>query len=86
MSSTPGSSRDPGEGYSNPPQYSGLGNPMDRGAWWVTVHGVAKGQAQLRLNSNKYGYDEEVSLIFLCILVICAKTETFKCNFLVIKA
>ena len=26
----------------NPLQYSSLGNPMDRGAWWVTVHGVAK--------------------------------------------
>ena len=47
MSSAPGLSRAPGEGYSNPPQYSGLGNPMDGGAWWVTVHGVAKGQAQL---------------------------------------
>ena len=30
------------EGNSNPLQYSCLGNPMDRGAWQVTVHGVAK--------------------------------------------
>ena len=30
-----------GEGNGNPFQYSGLGNPMDRGAWWATVHGVA---------------------------------------------
>ena len=37
----------PWRGYSNPPQYSHLGNPMDRGAWWVTVHGVAKSWAQL---------------------------------------
>ena len=32
--------RSPGEGNSNPLQYSCLGNHMDRGAWWVTVHGV----------------------------------------------
>ena len=32
----------PGEGNGNPLQYSCLGNPMDRGAWWALVHGVAK--------------------------------------------
>ena len=32
----------PGEGNGNPFQYSCLGNPMDRGAWWATVHGIAK--------------------------------------------
>ena len=37
----------PGEGNSNPPQYSCLGNPMDRGAWQATVHGITKSQAQL---------------------------------------
>ena len=39
---TPGSERSPGEGNVNPLQYSCLGNPMDRGAWWDKVHGVAK--------------------------------------------
>ena len=34
--------RSPGEGNGNPLQYSCLGNPMDRGAWWATVHGVTK--------------------------------------------
>ena len=34
----------PGEGNGNPRQYSCLGNPMDKEAWWATVHGVAKGQ------------------------------------------
>ena len=34
--------RSPGEGNSNPLQYSCLGNPLDRGAWKATVHGVAK--------------------------------------------
>ena len=32
----------PEEGNGNPLQYSRLENPMDRGAWWVTVHGIAK--------------------------------------------
>ena len=40
--SVPGSGRSPGEGNDNPLQYSCLENPMDRGAWWATVHGVAK--------------------------------------------
>ena len=39
---TPVSGRSPGEGNGIPLQYFCLGNPMDRGAWWVTVHGVAK--------------------------------------------
>ena len=38
----PGSGRSPGEGKDNPLQYSCLENPMDRGAWWAIVHGVAK--------------------------------------------
>ena len=38
----PGSGISPGEGHGNPLQYSCLENPMDRGAWWATVHGVAK--------------------------------------------
>ena len=40
--SIPGSGRSPGEGNDNPLQYSCLGNPMDRGAWWATVRGVTK--------------------------------------------
>ena len=40
--SIPGPGRVPGEGNSNPLQYSCLGNPMDREAWWAKVHGVTK--------------------------------------------
>ena len=43
----PGSGRSPGEGNGDPLQYSCLENPMDRGAWRATVHGVAKSQIQL---------------------------------------
>jgi len=38
----PGLGRSPGGGNGNSLQYSWLENPMDRGVWWVTVHGVAK--------------------------------------------
>ena len=42
VGSIPGSGRSPGEGSSNPLQCSCLGNPMDRGAWWATVHNVKR--------------------------------------------
>ena len=42
VGSIPGSGKSHGEGHGNPLQYSCLDNPMDRGAWQATVHGVAK--------------------------------------------
>ena len=42
--SIPGSGRSPGGGHGNLFQYSCLENPMDRGAWWATVHRVTKSQ------------------------------------------
>ena len=42
MGSIPGSGRFPGGGNGNHLQHSCLGNPMDRGTWWATVHRVAK--------------------------------------------
>ena len=45
--SIPGSGRSPGEGNGNPLQYSCLENPMDGGAWWATVHGVAESWTRL---------------------------------------
>ena len=44
--SIPGLGRSPGEGNDNPLQYFCLGNPLDRGAWRDTVHGVTKSQTQ----------------------------------------
>ena len=52
--SIPGSGRSPGEGNGNPLKYSCLGNPVDRGAWWVTVRGVTKeSDTTQRLKNNK---------------------------------
>ena len=44
----PGSGRSPTGGHGNPLQHSCLGNPMDRGAWWATVHRVTKSWTQLK--------------------------------------
>ena len=57
----PGSGRSPGEGNVNPLQYSCLENPMDRGAWWATVHRVAKSQTRFRWKFNLFNY---IFLIF----------------------
>ena len=51
--SIPGSGRSPEGGHGNPLQYSCLENPMDRGAWWATVHRVAKSWTQLKRLSTR---------------------------------
>ena len=45
--------RSPGEGNGNPLQYSSLENPMERGAWWAVVHGVANSQTWLKWLSRQ---------------------------------
>ena len=54
LGSVPGLGRSPGEGNGNPFQYSCLENPMDRGTWWATVHGVTKSRTRLSDNHNMY--------------------------------
>ena len=53
LSSIPGSGRCPGGGHGNLLQYSWLENPMDRGAWWATVHRIPKSQTWLKQLSRK---------------------------------
>ena len=60
----PGSGRSPGGGHSNPLQYYCLENPMDRGDWWATVHGVAESKhARMHkcmcVRGNKEGKDRK---------------------------
>ena len=50
--SIPGLGRSPGKGNGYPLQYSGLGNPMDRGALWATVHGVRESDMTERLTTE----------------------------------
>ena len=63
----PGSGRSSGEGNGNPLQYSCLENPMDRGTWQATVHGVAKSQTRLR------------NFTFTSILLLLWSNQTFNC-------
>ena len=64
----PWSGRSPGRGHDNPLQYSCLENPMDRGAWWATVHRVTKSQTELKwqgqIRSEEY-YSNSIVLIAL---------------------
>ena len=52
--SIPGSGKSPGGEHGIPLQYSGLENPMDRGAWWATVHAVTKSRTQLKHTKHIY--------------------------------
>ena len=54
-----GLGRSPREGQGSPPQYSCLENPVDRGAWWAAVHGVAKSRTRLsdsHFHFSKYSH------------------------------
>ena len=72
-----------GKGY--PLQYSGMRNPMDRGAWWATVHGVTKSQTRLththaHTNTNIILSSRINSLIILseCLRLTFRTTYPFK--------
>ena len=54
IGSIPESGRSPGEGNGNPLQYSCLGNPVDRGVRWATVHGVTKSRTQLETKPQQH--------------------------------
>ena len=59
-SSIPGLGRSPGGGNGNPLQYSYLENPVDRGAWQATVHGVAKSWTRLSDLARKHAYTDNL--------------------------
>ena len=65
MSSIPGSGRSHGGDNGNLLQYSCLENPMDRGAWLSTVHGVAKSQTQLSDRAHKLKTKRVSKCVFL---------------------
>ena len=50
------SGRSPGEGNGSPSQYSCLENPMDKGAWQTTVHGVTQSQTREQLSTHTYSF------------------------------
>ena len=62
LGSIPGSGRSPGGGNDNPLQYSCLENPMARGVWWATVHGVTKSWTRLNTHAAMHPANLEKSL------------------------
>ena len=75
----PGSGRSPGEGNGNPLQYSCLGNPTGRGAWWATVHGVAKERDTterlsdmccILLGAFASDFSRFKNILFICLAVL----------------
>ena len=73
MGSIPVRGGSSGGGHGNPLQCSCLENPMDRGAWWATVHGVAKSRTRLkRLSTHTHP--------FMCLLAVCLSSLE-KCLF-----
>ena len=61
-----------GEANGNPLQYSCLENPMDRGAWWATVHRVTQSQTQLkRVSIHTYIHSFSCAALFCLVFVSC---------------
>ena len=56
----------PGEGNGNPLQYSCLENPMEGGAWWATIHGVAKSRTRLSDFTVRYTVSQRGHQIIMC--------------------
>ena len=79
LGSIPGSGRSPGEGNGSSLQYSCLENPMDRGAWRATVHGVAKSQTWLSDFTFTYKrlWLPSCSLILLLVLSLWLFSQAF---------
>ena len=76
MGSIPGLGRSPGGGNGNPLQYSCLGNPVDRGDWWATVHGVTKSRIQLGTHVQMFILGltcKNVSYLYLAVKINSAK-------------
>ena len=65
VGSIPGLGRSPGGRYGNPLQYSCLGNPMNRGPWQATVHGVTKSLTQLCANTHTHTHT------YMCLVLHC---------------
>ena len=69
--SIPGSGRSSREGNGNPLQYSCLGNLIDRGAWWVTVHGIPKSWTQL--SDEHFHFHLPVNMLLMKLETIWTK-------------
>ena len=75
LGSIPGLGRSPGGRHGNPLQYSCLENPLDGGAWWATVHGVAKNRTRLSdFVSSTYFCVDTSEYVVLCLVTLSGLT------------
>ena len=73
--SIPRSGRSPRERHGNPLQYSCLGNPMDRGAWWATVYSAAKSQTRPKwLSTHTHTQQVLNTWYYTCCLTVTGET------------
>ena len=79
MSSIHGSGRSPGGGNGNPLQYSCLENPMERGTWWATVHGVTKSRTWLKRLGVHALQSQACTLPLLTFYFFCAWLGFLSC-------
>ena len=77
--SIPGSGRSPGIGNGTPLQYSCLENPMDRGAWWAAVHGIAKSWTRLKRLCMHALQSQVCTLPLLTFFFFCAWLSFLSC-------
>jgi len=79
---TPGSGRSPGGVHGNPLQYSCQENPMDRGAWWATVHGIAKSWTQLKqLSSSSWHFMKQFDSNVSCVSWLSVSVLSLEISF-----
>ena len=82
VGSVPGSGRSPAEGNSNPLQYSCLGNPMDRGAWWATVHvveesSITEGLTETHTHTHTHTHEATVLASEVSLLKVISEMWTW---------
>ena len=82
MGLIPGSGKPPGGGNGNPFQYSSLGNPTDRGAWWAMVHGVAKSRTRLKRYAQSAFIEHLILEIFFKVKKSCSQILDFRSRIL----
>ena len=76
----PGSGRSPGEGNGNPLRYSCLENPMDRRAWWATVHGITEESDMTEATSDAHMWGRVMWHVYMCVQLCLTLCDPMDCS------
>ena len=76
VGSIPGSGRSPGGGHGNPLQYFCLKNPMDRGNWQATIHGITKSWTRLSLHTHTHTHTHPTQAVITEVAGICQASHS----------